>query len=455
MRLLLALCLTKRLFSAELPQSLVAAAKAQDRAQVRALLQQKADPNSAAPDGTTALHYAAYRDDAEMAGLLLRAGANPNAQNDLGATPLWLASQNGSASLAKLLLDAGANPNLTLLAGESPLMVAARGGYAEVAELLLQKKADPNARGTRGQTALMWAAAQKHPETVKVLLVHGADLNLKSDVWTDVMAVPPHGYLPYNRAIPHGGDTALLFAARNGDLEATKLLLAAGANVNDADAWGVTAVSYAAHSGFREIVQFLLEKGANPNLAESGFAPLHEAVMRRDEKMVAALLEHGADPNLTLKTWTPTRRSSEDWHFEPSLVGATPLWLAARFTEPQVIRLLLNKGADPKFTLQSNYTAEQGFGAVQRKETASTVMAALGALRVSPWTEIPRAERESLALETVKLLLTLGVDLNVHNTDGRTALDLARGLRYEKVAALLEENGAKPGAGAPAGRQRP
>ena len=143
-----------------------------------------------------------------------------------------------------------------------------------------------NARAARGQTALMWAVAQKHPDVVKVLLAHGADVHARSEVWSQVMAVPPHGRPEYNRAIPHGGDTALMFAARVGDLASAKLLVAAGANVNDADAWGVSATVLAAHSGYGELVEFLLEKGADPNAAAAGFTALHEAIMRRDEKMV-------------------------------------------------------------------------------------------------------------------------------------------------------------------------
>ena len=140
-----------------------------------------------------------------------------------------------------------------------------------------------------------------------------------------------------------------MFAARVGDLASAKLLVAAGANVNDADAWGVSATTLAAHSDFRDVVEFLLDKGADPNAARAGFTALHEAIMHRDEKMVSALLDHGADANAPLKTWTPTRRSSEDFTFGPELVGATPFWLAARFTEPGVMRLLLKHGADPLF----------------------------------------------------------------------------------------------------------
>src|SRR6185295_15347299 len=208
---------------------------------------------------------------------LIRSGANVNAATDLGVTPLWLAAQNGSEKLVARLLAAGANPDAALLAGETPLMVAARGGKTPVVEQLIAKGANVNARGARKQTALMWAVAQKHPDVVKVLLAHGADVSLRSERWSQVMAVPPHGYLSYNREIPAGEETALLFAARVGDLEATRLLVKAGANVNDADAWGVSAVTLAAHSGFEEVLDYLLLKGADPNAMKAGFAPIHEA----------------------------------------------------------------------------------------------------------------------------------------------------------------------------------
>jgi ankyrin repeat protein len=432
----------------------ISAVKNGDKVTLRALIQKKADVNAAEADGSTALQWASYRDDLESADLLLRAGAKVNAANDLGVTPLWSASENGSSAMVRRLLVAGANPNAALLAGETPLMVAARSGFPDVVEQLLNKGANPNVRGSRGQTALMWAVAQKHPGVVKVLIGHHADIRLMSDVWTDVMAVPPHGYLPYNKAIPHGGETALMFAARVGDLDSAKLLAAAGANVNEADAWGVSATTLAAHSGFRDLVEFLLDKGADPNAAPNGFTALHEAVMRRDGEMVAALLEHGADANTPVKTWTPARRSSDDWNFEPIIVGATPYWLAARFTEPGVMRLLVKHGADPRFVLHSDYVAERGFGAAPTKEVATPLMAATGIIRVKPWVEVEPREREALTLETVKLAVELGADLNIANTDGRTALDGAKALKYDSVISFLTEKGAKPGTGNGPGRGR-
>jgi ankyrin repeat protein len=433
--------------------TLLDAAKAGDKAAIRTLLQQKADAKATLPDGATALHWVAYHDDLESTALLLKAGADANAANDLGATPLWLAAQNGSSAMVRALLAGGANPNLALLSGETPLMVASRGGYADVAAQLLAKGANVNAHGTRGQTALMWAVSQHHPNVVKVLLDNKVDIHAKSDVWSEVMAIPPHGYLPYNKNIPHGGETGLMFAARVGDLESAKLLLAAGANPNDADAWGVTAVTLAAHSGFTDLVLYLLDKGANPNTSENGFAALHEGIMRRDEKMIAALLEHGADPNLTLKTWTPTRRSSEDWNFDYALVGATPLYMATRFAEPNVMRMLIAKGANTNFVHSVEYVAEAGFGREDRKERNTLIMAAVGMGRAGNlWVPYPAKEREAAVLEAVKIAVELGGDINAAGLDGKTALDGANQLRMPSVVAYLTSKGAKGTAPAGGGR---
>ena len=340
--------------------SLVDATRNGDRAAVRALLRQQLDVNAAEADGTTALHWASYADDVELADLLIRAGARVNAANDLGVTPLWSASLNGSSAMVRRLLECGADPNAALLAGETPLMVAARTGSPEVVELLLAGGANPNAHGARGQNALMWAVAQKHAGVVKVLLAHGADIHARSDVWSQMMAVPPHGRPEYNRQIPRGGDTALMFAARAGDLESAQLLVRAGANVNDQDAWGVSA-----------------------------------------------------------------------------------LVLAARFTQPAVMRLLLAYGADPLFVHHAAYHRDEG--AQPRTDATTALMAATGMGGGAAWVQPDRREREALMLETVKLAVELGIDVNAANTDGRTALDGAAAQKLESVVKFLAGQGATSG----------
>jgi uncharacterized protein len=421
---------------------LIEAAKNTDRSALRALIAKGADVNAVEPDGTTALHWASYRDDVESADAILRAGAKVNSANDLGATPLWIASLNGSAAMVRRLLQADANPNAALLLGETPVMVASRSGSAEVVEQLLAKGANVNARAARGQTALMWAVAQNHPDVVKVLLARGADVHAKSDVWSQVMAVPPHGLLEYNRAIPHGGDTALMFAARVGDLDSAKLLVSAGANVNAADAWGVSATVLAAHAGYTDLVEFLLDRGADPNAVAAGFSALHAAIMHRDEKMVAALLTRGADPNAPLQTWTPTRRSSRDFNFAPELVGATPFWLAARFTEPDVMRLLVKHGANPLVVHRAEYA---DLSQTRQTQVTTPLMAAVGMGGGVAWARPDLRTFEAQMLEAVKLAVDLGVDLNAANADGRTALDAATAFHYETVVKFLVEKGARPG----------
>jgi len=216
--------------------------------------------------------------------------------------------------------------------------------------------------------------------------------------------------------------------------------------VNDADAWGVSATTMAAHAGYRDVVEFLLDRGADPNAAQAGFTALHAAVMRRDERMVTALVAHGADANAPLRTWTPTRRSSKDFHFAPELVGATPFWLAARFSEPNVMRLLLKHGADPLFVHHGDHVVEgRGVGFQHRGDVTTAVMAATGMGGGEAWMELDRREREPLVLEAVKLAVDLGVDVNAANVDGRTALDAATALKYQTVVDFLVANGARSG----------
>ena len=406
---------------------LIEAAKSADWQAVQALLDQGTDVNTTALDGATALQWASYWDDTDTATRLIRAGADVNAVNDLGAGPLWLASLNGSPDMVRILLEAGADPNASLLAGEAPIMTAARSGNPEVVERLLAAGADPNVSAVRGQTALMWAAGQQHSDVVGVLLEYGADIHARSDTWTQVMAVPPHSNPANQQAVPHGGNTALTFAARVGDLNSARMLINAGANVDDADSRGISVLVLAAHSGFDDLVEFVLDQGAHPSTAGGGFSALHLAIMRRDEGLARLLLDRGADPNARITNWTPTRRASDDWHFHPSMVGATPFWLAARLTQPGVMRLLVEHGADPLFVHEVTYVGGAGsFGSDGMTEATTTLMAAVGMggpRRLGGYVGPDPDEVEALTLEAAQLAVELGVDVNATDLEGRTVLD--------------------------------
>src|SRR5262245_53888625 len=261
---------------------LVDAVKRQDRQAVRALLKQKADVNAAEGDGATALHWASYKDDIETVELLIRAGATVDAANDLGVTPLSLACANGNAAVVAKLLTAKANPNLATPGGVSPLMIAARVGSVPTVNALLAAGANVNAsEASRGQTALMWAAAQRHSDVVRMLIDHGADIRARSRV--SLLRVNRGGPNGTDADVSHvddvekGGSTALLFAARQGDLESAKLLVAAGADVNTTAPDGYSALVLASHSGHGALASFLLEHGADPNSAGAGFTALHTA----------------------------------------------------------------------------------------------------------------------------------------------------------------------------------
>ena len=160
-----------------------------------------------------------------------------------------------------------------------------------------------------------------------------------------------------------------------------------------------------------------------------------------------ALLDHGADSNAPLRTWTPNRRSAKDFYFVPELVGATPFWLASRFSEPGIMRLLVQRGADPLFVHHGDRVVDgrPGQGYEHRTETTTALMAATGMGGGTAWIQPDRAQREALMLEAVKVAVELGVDVNAANTNGRTALDAATALKYDSVVKFLVEKGARAG----------
>lgn len=432
------------------------AAMNRDLDAVRALIARKADVNLPQGDGSTALHWAAYTGNAEMARLLLGAGAGVQAVSRVGGlTPLMMATRAGDAAIVKLLVDAKADVTGANANGTTPLMFAAASGNVDVVRLLVDRGADLNATDTtNGQTPLMFAAAQGRTEAVKALLARKAH----PDVVTRVSPIIPMGDR-YKQATggkgtreitseggrsdirAMGGLTALMFAAREGHAGVVQALVEGGADVNRVSgADDLSPMTMAIVNGRLDIAKYLLDHGANPNLrAKNGVGPLWATVDARwpertwyppaniqEEKtshlaLLKALLDRGADPDvrIVMKPWYRTFHG--DW---ANPVGATPFWLAAKANDVEAMRLLIAAGANPSIPSGSGASALQvaaGYGFEPQVTNF----------------------RPNARVEAVRYLVEeVGLDVNGRDTQGYTALHGA-GLtaNHELIAYLVAMGG--------------
>ena len=427
-----------------------------DRAAIRTLLAKKVDVNAPQGDGTTALHWAAFNDDTVTAKLLLAAGANVKAATRDGAiTPLFMACRNGSAPMIELLLNAGADGNSVTETGTTPLMMAASAGNPAALKVLLDHGANVNARDlAHGQTALMFAASLNRADAIKILIAHGADPKLTSKVTKteqvrfsegglpapdDPAATPPAakataakeatGEMPPAQqagrgsrgATTMGGQTALLYAARDGQLDAARALVESGADVNQGNSEEkTTPIVMAIINGHLDLAKMLLDHGANPNLANVwGLAALYATIdvqwapyawfpqpLTSQEKithleLMKALIAHGADVNAKLgkKIWV--RSFGDRSWVDPA--GATPFVRAAQSDDVPAMKLLVAAGADPKIATTGG-------------DTALMVAAGLG-WAPNNSTVVPDSWKSA-----VEYCLELGLDVNAIDAKGYTAL---------------------------------
>jgi ankyrin repeat protein len=340
-----------------------------------------------------------------------------------------------------MLINAGANPKATLSGGQTILMTAARTGNAEAVRILLEHGSDPNAKeSANDETALMWAVAENHGEAAHELIAHGAELNVRSKLLeykTDRFGL--EGVLTI---LPRGNWTPLMYAARQGSLEAARVLADAGASLNLTDPDGTTALILAIINGHYDTAALLLDKGADPNIADStGMAALYAAAdmstlaevfgrppRKSTERLTAVdviskLLEKGANPNGQLKASTLYRAHTPGERILGE--GATPLMRAARNGDTAAMRVLLAHGADPS---------------MQQKNHTTALMLAAGQGR-GLGTFADEYATESQMFEAVKLLLDTHVDINAANDAGQTALHFAA-LSMDTVVELLAKNGA-------------
>jgi ankyrin repeat protein len=442
------------------------------------LIEQGADVNEGQSDGTTPLHWAAYRVDVELTALLLEHGANPSAVNAYGSSPLGEAVKVGADELVELLLDAGADPAAPNADGQTTLMLAARSGSARIARSLIEHGVSVNARETwRGQSALIFAADARFPEIVDLLIDNGAEVDYRAmsiDWPSQITAEPRAQYRPV------GGLTPLLYAARSGCSDCVRSIAAAGADIDRPTPQGMTPLMLAIDNEALDTAILLLELGANPHLWDwygrtalyiaadksavgrgrgggSGAGPTGLDVMQR-------LLEAGVDPNPQLNMHRPSRGGNIGRFTDDLLTtGCTPLLRVTVSRDKDAIELLLRHGAEidlPNVMGATPLMAAAGLGGggggvfsadfgteAQAIEIIGVLLAAganVNSRLVGDYRHTGRIGRESSLTyrethsalfaavsrgwgNVVDYLLENGADAAIVDTRGFTTVDVARG----------------------------
>jgi ankyrin repeat protein len=439
------------------------------------LLEAGADVAAANRNGSTPLWLAASRGDAAIIEALLKGGADANEQLPLGRRPLMLAARSGNVAAVRALLDRGAEPNAREdQRGTTALMQAADQGHADVIAVLIEhgaevaagsapvlrdgrtaalgKSGDPRQAVRRQVIAVLCEQPSPDLSTLSALTAQSSgnteDAALASAASAGDNPCANQGEQIIftgggrNRAPrePDGGElTPLVYAARAGSIDAARVLLDAGADANQVTRYGWSALLAATQNRNYEMGKFLIEHGADVNLAnKGGWTPLYLATDNRNLEggdyptrvpdmdhleYIELLLEAGADPNARLSESTETRTVfTNQWLDEE---GATAFLRASQSGDVELMRLLLEHGADPHF-----YT-ELGV-------TPLAVAAGIG------WVEGVTSERSpAQTVEAVKMLLELGIDPDYQAETGRTALHGAAHKGATEVVRILVAAGAR------------
>ncbi len=398
--------------------------QAGDRDTALEMIAAGADVNAAQGDGTTPLHWAIYKIDADLTRALLEGGAQPDVVNNYGSSPLAEAVKVADARLVVMLLDAGADVEAPNQEGQTALMLAARAGSEDVAGLLVGHGADVNARETwRGQTALMWAAAEGSVELTQFLIDHGADVNTRARAydWPSQMTAEPR-----NQYRPTGGLTPLLYAARSGCRDCVEALLDAGADLNRPNPDGVTPLIVAMDNFAFDTATLLFEQGANPHVWDWwSRTPLHTAIDMNSYSLDAyaertgppivteettalelarLFLDAGVNPNPQLNFHRPGRGGNAG-RFADEIIstGATPLLRAAAGQDSEAVRLLLDYGGRVDLPNAMGVTPLIG----------ATGLGMEPGPRFNPDAD----DVEDRAIATLEMLLAAGADVNARITD--------------------------------------
>jgi ankyrin repeat protein len=400
------------------------------------------------PDGSTPLQWAVFSGDVAEAKRLIGAGANVKAKNNYGIDAMLLAADISSTELIELLLKSGADANAANPDGETALHLVARAGNLEAARLLRKAGARVDPRENFGeQTPLMWAVVRRHPAMVEFLLNQGADINARSAV-RDYQRVATAESRA--KSLDRGGFTPLLYAARENCRECVEILIRHGADLNKSDPTRVVPLVIAMINGNFDIARRLVEAGADVNQWDTyGQAPLHVAISgagrnsnpidadfpqtANSAELVQMLIERGANPNQQV--------------FYPSAVrggfrGTTPFLAAVSTGNLDLVKQLVAKGALVTLATSEGqgaiHAAVQSRGANRPDSKVELIryLAARGAdvnimaernwrTRTRGGSALHYAVRAGGDRQVIQALVDLGLDINVKDEDGATALDYA------------------------------
>ena len=442
--------------------SLVAAAKNDDLQGVRAQIAKHVNVNEAARDGSTALLWAVYNSNLDMTRALIAAGAPVNTPNHYGITPLLQASRSGDASMIGMLLKAGADPAASHPDGETPLMAASRTGHIDAVKVLIESGANANvADSFQQETPLMWAAAEGHVDVVATLLKAGADPDKKAHI--SGLDDRKHG------DYPTGGFTALMFATRNGYDDVAAALIKGGADPKVTNGDGLTASMVAIANDRFDMAAKLVELGADANDGSLYFAvDMHDATsdmrahdgsrLRADHPnkltsldLIKLLLDKGADPNKAFQGQVHSTTLCCD----PE-VNSSPFYRAAIASDVDAMKLMLAKGAkvewSPSEVKKVGAPAAAGRGA-NANVGKTPIMMAMNGGRGAAFAAGPGFDRIGAPpfreaanrdpVEAMKLLLSSGANVNAKAPDGSTLLHQAVTAKQVPIIKLLVEKGAK------------
>jgi cytohesin len=461
-----------------------------DREMVGLLVRAGANPKAANRAGSTPLWLAAIGGNASIIAALLEAGADANETLPLGRTPLMIAARTGNVDAIRTLLDNGADVNAKdTQRGTTPLMWAADEGHAAAVKLLIERGADikaasnpaPRGRGPalgkandpRKAVAAQGAALAAGNPVSQILRdtdLAGNNSNAgrggrnggrggnnanaggrggagrgrgaagdDADDFTDDAAAAV-GFVRGRQAPNDGGGlTPLIYAVRANDIESVKVLLEAGADINQTSNYGWSPLLVATQNRYYKLGAYLLERGADPNLAhKGGWVPLYLATdnrniengdypVRRGDmdhlEFIKLLLDKGANVNARVKDSTETRTVFTNQWLDEN--GATAFLRASQSGDVDLMKLLLAKGADPKINTVLNVSALH-------------VAAGIGWVEGITYEWSPKA-----TFEAVKMLIDLGLDVNLQADTGRTAMHGAAHKGRSDVVQILFDHGAR------------